>query len=262
MSTAPTFSAFNRFAVLAIYRFEMARFRRTLWQSLVTPVITTSLYFIVFGAAIGARMSELDGVPYGAFIVPGLIMLTVFTESLSNASFGIYLPRFTGTIYELLSAPVSPLETVLAYVGAAASKSVILGLVILATSTLFVPIQILHPVWMVAFLVLTAATFCLFGFIIGIWAKSFEQLQFIPMLVITPLTFLGGAFYSIDMLPQAWRTFSLFNPIVYLISGFRWSFYGTSDVGVAISLVMTLGFFVIGLALVVWIFRTGYRLKS
>ncbi|HWQ38527.1 MAG TPA: ABC transporter permease [Burkholderiales bacterium] len=262
MSAAPRLSAFNRYAVLAIYRFEMARFRRTLWQSLVTPVITTSLYFIVFGAAIGARMSELDGVPYGAFIVPGLIMLSVLTESLSNASFGIYLPRFTGTIYELLSAPVSPLETVLAYVGAAATKSIILGLVILATSTLFVPIQILHPVWMVAFLVLTATTFCLFGFIIGIWAKSFEQLQFIPMLVITPLTFLGGAFYSIDMLPQAWRTFSLFNPIVYLISGFRWSFYGTSDVGVKISLAMTLGFLAIGLALVVWIFRTGYRLKS
>jgi ABC-2 type transport system permease protein len=261
-SATTTAPAFNRFGVLAIYRFEMARFRRTLWQSLVTPVITTSLYFIVFGAAIGSRMSEVDGVPYGAFIVPGLIMLTLFTESLSNASFGIYLPKFTGTIYEILSAPVSALETVLAYVGAAATKSVILGLVILATSTLFVPIQILHPVWMIAFLLLTAATFSLFGFITGVWAKGFEQLQFIPMLIITPLTFLGGAFYSIDMLPAAWRTFSLFNPVVYLISGFRWSFYGTSDVAVGVSLGMTLGFFALGLGIVVWIFRTGYRLKS
>jgi ABC-2 type transport system permease protein len=262
MSTAQNVRGFNRHGVLAIYRFEMARFNRTLWQSLVTPVITTSLYFIVFGAAIGSRMSEVSGVPYGAFIVPGLIMLSIFTESLSNASFGIYLPRFTGTIYELLSAPVSPLETVLAYVGAATTKSILLGLVILATSTLFVPICILHPGWMIAFLVLTTATFSLFGFIIGIWAKGFEQLQFIPMLVITPLTFLGGAFYSIDMLPPAWRTFSLFNPVVYLISGFRWSFYGTSDVGVGVSLGLTLAFFVIGLAVVVWIFRTGYRLKT
>ncbi len=210
----------------------MARFRRTLWQSLVTPVITTSLYFVVFGAAIGSRMSEVDGVPYGAFIVPGLIMLSLFTESLSNASFGIYLPKFTGTIYEVLSAPVSPFEMVLAYVGAAATKSILLGLVILATANLFVPVSIAHPVWMIAFLVLTATTFCLFGFIIGIWANGFEQLQFIPMLVITPLTFLGGAFYSIDMLPPAWRTFSLFNPVVYLISGFRWSFYGIADVPV------------------------------
>jgi ABC-2 type transport system permease protein len=201
-------------------------------------------------------------VPYGAFIVPGLIMLTLFTESLSNASLGIYLPRFTGTIYEVLSAPVSALETVLAYVGAAATKSVILGLVILATSTLFVPIQILHPLWMAAFLLLTAATFSLFGFIIGIWAKGFEQLQFVPMLIITPLTFLGGAFYSIDMLPPGWRTFSLFNPVVYLIDGFRWSFYGTSDLGVGVSLAMTLGFFIAGLAMVAWIFRTGYRLKN
>jgi ABC-2 type transport system permease protein len=253
---------FNRHGVLAIYRFEMARARRTLWQSLVTPVITTSLYFVVFGAAIGSRVSEVGGVPYGAFIVPGLIMLTVFTESLSNASFSIYLPRFTGTIYELLSAPVSALEIVLAYVGAATTKSIILGLVILATSTLFVPIEIRHPVWMAGFLALTAATFCLFGFIIGIWAKGFEQLQFIPMLVITPLTFLGGAFYSIDMLPPVWRTASLFNPVVYLISGFRWSFYGTSDVGVAVSLAATLGFFLTCLAGVVWIFRTGYRLKN
>jgi len=252
----------NHHAVLAIYGFEMARFRRTLWQSLVTPVITTSLYFVVFGAAIGARMSEVDGVSYSAFIVPGLIMLSIFTESLNNASFGIYLPRFTGTIYEVLSAPVSPLEMVLGYVGAAATKSIILGLVILATANLFVPIRILHPVWMIAFLVLTATTFSLFGFILGIWAKGFEQLQFIPMLVITPLAFLGGAFYSIDMLPPAWRTVSLFNPVVYLISGFRWSFYGSSDVGVEVSLAMTLGFFAICLALVWWIFRTGYRLKS
>jgi ABC-2 type transport system permease protein len=252
----------NRHAVMAIYGFELGRFRRTLWQSLVTPVITTSLYFVVFGAAIGPRMSELDGVPYGAFIVPGLIMLSVFTESINNAAFGIYLPKFTGTIYELLSAPVSSLEIVLAYVGAAATKSIIVGAVILVTASLFVPIRILHPFWMVAFLVLTATTFCLFGFIVGIWAKGFEQLNFIPMLVVTPLTFLGGAFYSIDMLPPAWRTFSLFNPIVYLVSGFRWSFYGTSDVGVAASLGATLAFFAACLAGVAWIFRTGYRLKS
>jgi len=262
MNTVTGVPTFNRHGVLAIYRFEMARARRTLWQSLVTPVITTSLYFIVFGAAIGSRMSEVDGVPYGAFIVPGLIMLALFTESLSNASFGIYLPRFTGTIYEVLSAPVSPLEMVLGYVGAAATKSVILGLVILATSTLFVPIRILHPGFMVAFLLLTATTFSLFGFIIGIWAKGFEQLQFIPMLVVTPLAFLGGAFYSIDMLPGAWRTFSLFNPVVYLISGFRWSFFGIADVAVGISLAATVGCLVLGLALVWWIFRTGYRLKS
>jgi ABC-2 type transport system permease protein len=252
----------NGYGVLAIYKFEMARFRRTVWQSLATPVITTSLYFVVFGAAIGARMGELDGVSYGAFIVPGLIMLALFTESLSNASFGIYLPRFTGTIYEVLSAPVSPLEMVLAYVGAAATKSILLGLVILATANLFVPVSVSHPLWMIAFLVLTATTFCLFGFILGIWADGFDQLQFIPMLVITPLTFLGGAFYSIDMLPQAWRTFSLFNPVVYLISGFRWSFYGTADVPVAVSLLATLGFFLICLAVVMWIFRTGYRLKN
>jgi ABC-2 type transport system permease protein len=252
----------NRHGVLAIYRFEMSRFRRTLWQSLVTPVITTSLYFVVFGAAIGPRMQELDGVPYGAFIVPGLIMLSLFTESLSNASFGIYLPRFTGTIYEVLSAPISAMEMVLAYVGAAATKSVLLGLVILATANLFVPVSIAHPLWMAAFLVLTAVTFCLFGFIIGVWASGFEQLQFIPMLVITPLTFLGGAFYSIDMLPAPWRTFSLFNPVVYLISGFRWSFYGTADVPVGWSLAATLGFFILCLGVVAWIFRTGYRLKS
>jgi len=254
--------AFNRYAVQAIYRFEMGRAARTLWQSLVTPVITTALYFVVFGSAIGSRMSQVDGVPYGAFIVPGLIMLSLFTESLSNASFGIYLPRFTGTIYEVLSAPVSPLEMVIGYVGAAATKSVILGLVILATATLFVPVHILHPGWMIAFLVLTATTFSLFGFITGIWAKGFEQLQFIPMLVVTPLTFLGGAFYSIDMLPDGWRTFSLFNPAVYLISGFRWSFYGSADVAIGVSLAMTVGFFAVGLTLVYWIFRTGYRLKT
>ncbi|MGH8584262.1 MAG: ABC transporter permease, partial [Gammaproteobacteria bacterium] len=223
---------FNRYGVWAIYRFEMARFMRTVWQSLVTPVITTSLYFVVFGAAIGSRISEVGGVAYGAFIVPGLIMLSLFTESIFNASFGIHFPKFTGTIYELLSAPVSPLEIVLAYVGAAATKSILLGLIILATASLFVPITILHPVWMAAFLALTATTFSLFGFIIGIWAKGFEQLQVIPMLVVTPLTVLGGAFYSIDMLFPAWRSFSLFNPVVYLISGFRWSFYGASDVGV------------------------------
>ncbi len=252
----------NRHAIAAIYKFEMARFRRTLWQSLVTPVITTSLYFVVFGAAIGARMSQVDGVPYGSFIVPGLIMLSVLTESLNNASFGIYLPRFTGTIYEVLSAPVSGLEIVLAYVGAAATKSVLLGIVILATANLFVPVHVEHPVWMALFLVLTSATFCLFGFIIGIWAKGFEQLQFIPMLVITPLTFLGGAFYSIDMLPQGWRTFSLFNPVVYLISGYRWSFYGVADVNVAVSYGMTILFFAACLVAAAWIFRTGYRLKS
>jgi len=255
-------SAFNGRGVLAIYLFEMSRFNRTFWQSLVAPVITTSLYFIVFGAAIGSRMREVDGVPYGAFIVPGLIMLSIFTESLNNASFGIYLPRFTGTIYEVLSAPVSPLEMVLGYVGAATTKSMILGFVILATATLFVPLQIVHPAWMVAFMVLTAATFCLFGFILGVWADGFEQLQFVPMLVITPLTFLGGAFYSIDMLPGAWRTFSLFNPVVYLISGFRWAFYGTADVAVGVSLAATLGFLLACLGVVWWIFRTGYRLKS
>jgi ABC-2 type transport system permease protein len=253
---------FNKHGVWAIYKFEMARTLRTLWQSVVAPVITTSLYFVVFGAAIGSRMTEVDGVAYGSFIVPGLIMLSLFTQSIFNASFGIYFPKFTGTIYELLSAPVSSLEIVLAYVGAAATKSIILGLIILATASLFVPVWILHPVWMIAFLVLTAAAFCLFGFIIGIWAKGFEQLQFIPMLIVMPMTFLGGAFYSIDMLPPPWRTISLFNPVVYLISGFRWSFYETSDVGVGVSLAMTLGFFVICLALVGWIFRTGYRLKS
>jgi ABC-2 type transport system permease protein len=253
---------FNKYGVWAIYRFEMSRALRTLWQSLVTPVITTSLYFVVFGAAIGSRMTEVDGVAYGAFIVPGLIMLSLFTESIFNASFGIYFPKFTGTIYELLSAPVSYLEIVLGYVGAAASKSIILGLIILTTASMFVSIKIVHPGWMIAFLVLTATTFSLFGFIIGVWANSFEQLQFIPMLIITPLTFLGGAFYSINMLPPAWRTVTLFNPVVYLISGFRWSFYESSDVSVAVSLAMTLGFFLICLAVVGWIFRTGYRLKT
>jgi ABC-2 type transport system permease protein len=262
MSGIYSVPSFNRRGVWAIYKFEMARFRRTLWQSLVTPVITTSLYFVVFGSAIGSRISTVGGVPYGAFIVPGLIMLSLFTESLSNASFGIYFPKFTGTIYELLSAPVSALEIVLGYVGAAASKSIILGMVILGTASLFVPIHIVHPLWMAAFLLLTAATFSLFGFIIGVWAKSFEQLQFIPMLIITPLTFLGGAFYSIDMLPPAWRMVTLFNPVVYLISGFRWSFYGTADVSVVVSTSATLGFFGLCLGLITWIFRTGYRLKN
>ena len=219
--------SFNGYGVWAIYRFEMARALRTLWQSLVTPVITTSLYFVVFGGAIGSRMTEVDGVPYGAFIVPGLIMLSLFTQSIFNASFGIYFPKFTGTIYEILSAPVSPLEIVLAYVGAAATKSAILGLIILATAAFFVPLQILHPFWMLAFLILISTTFALFGFIIGVWAQNFEQLQFVPMLIVTPLTFLGGAFYSIDMLPDGWRQVSLFNPVVYLISGFRWNEKGS-----------------------------------
>ena len=253
---------FNGWGVWAIYRFEMARALRTLWQSVVTPVITTALYFVVFGSAIGGRMTEVEGVPYGAFIVPGLIMLSLFTQSIFNASFGIFFPKFTGTIYELLSAPVSYLEIVIAYVGAAATKSAVLGLIILATAALFVPIQILHPLWMIGFLLLISVTFSLFGFIIGVWAEGFEQLQTIPMLIVTPLTFLGGAFYSVDMLPPAWRTVTLFNPVVYLIDGFRWSFYGTSDVGVAVSLGATLLFFFVCLATVGWIFRTGYRLKS
>ena len=253
---------FNGYGVWAIYRFEMARALRTIWQSLVTPVITTALYFVVFGSAIGSRMTEIDGVPYGAFIVPGLIMLSLFTQSIFNASFGIYFPKFTGTIYELLSAPVSPLEIVIAYVGAAATKSAVLGLIILATAAFFVPLQILHPVEMLAFLILISTTFSLFGFIIGVWANGFEQLQMIPMLVVTPLTFLGGSFYSIDMLPEAWRTVTLFNPVVYLISGFRWTFYGSGDVGIGVSLAATLGFLLICLAVVGWIFRTGYRLKN
>jgi ABC-2 type transport system permease protein len=256
---------FNRHGVWAIYRFEMARAMRTLWQSLVTPVITTSLYFVVFGAAIGGSLSReaTGGVPYGAFIVPGLIMLSLFTQSIFNASFGIFFPKFTGTIYELLSAPISPFETVVGYVGAAATKSIVLGLVILATAAMFVPIQIHHPFWMVAFLALTAVTFSLFGFIIGIWGKNFEQIQFVPMLIVTPLTFLGGAFYSITMLGEPWRTITLFNPVVYLISGFRWSFYGgQGDVSVGVSLAATLGFLVICLTIVGWMFRTGYRLKT
>ena len=252
----------NARAIWAIYTFEMARTGRTLVQSIVAPVITTALYFVVFGAAMGTRISQVEGVPYGAFIVPGLIMLTLLTQSVTNAAFGIYFPKFIGTIYELLSAPISGFEIVIGYVGAAATKSIALGLIILATAAMFVPLRIQHPLWMITFLVLTAATFSLFGFIVGIWAKSFEQLQFIPMLVITPLTFLGGAFYSIDMLPPMWRTVTLFNPVVYLISGFRWSFYETSDVSVEVSLAMTLGFFVICLVVVGWMFKTGYRLKS
>ena len=253
---------FNGYGVWAIYRFEMARALRTVWQSIVTPVITTALYFVVFGSAIGSRMTEIDGVPYGAFIVPGLIMLSLFTQSIFNASFGIYFPKFTGTIYEILSAPVSPLEIVIAYVGAAATKSAVLGLIILATAALFVPLQILHPVEMLAFLILISTTFSLFGFIIGIWANGFEQLQMIPMLVVTPLTFLGGSFYSIDMLPPVWRTITLFNPVVYLISGFRWTFYGSGDVGIGASLAATLGFLFVCLAIVGWMFKTGYRLKN
>jgi ABC-2 type transport system permease protein len=253
---------FNRHGVLAIYRFEMARFTRTLLQSVVTPVITTSLYFVVFGSAIGSRMSSIGDVSYGAFIVPGLIMLSLFTQSISNASFGIYFPKFTGTIYELLSAPISFAEMIIGYVGAAATKSIILGLIILATAAVFVPVEVRHPVWMAAFLILTATTFSLFGFVIGIWAKGFEQLQLIPMLIVTPLTFLGGAFYSIDMLPSGWRTVALFNPVVYLISGFRWSFYDTSDVAVGTSLAMTVGFFLLLLAIVGVMVKRGYRLKN
>ncbi len=252
----------NIHAVKAIYGFEMARARRTLMQSLLAPVLSTSLYFIVFGGAIGSRIAEIDGVNYGAFIVPGLVMLLLLTESLSNASFGIYLPRFTGTIYDLLSAPVSPWEAVVGYVGAATTKSIILGLVVLATASLFVPLRIAHPFVMIAFLFMTALTFSLLGFIIGIWADGFEKLQIIPLLVITPLTFLGGTFYSIDMLPPVWRTVSLFNPVVYLVSGFRWSFYGQSDVPVAISFAVMLAFLAVCLGLVWWIFRTGYRLKA
>ncbi|HWH17591.1 MAG TPA: ABC transporter permease [Allosphingosinicella sp.] len=254
--------AFNAQGVWAIYKFEMHRFMRTLWTGLAVPVITTSLYFIVFGAAIGSRMTEIDGVAYGSFIVPGLMMLSMFTESIFNASFGIHMPRFTGTIYELLSAPLSAFETVLGYVGAAATKSISVALVILATANLFVDVRIEHPFYMIVFLLLIAATFCLFGFIIGIWAKGFEQLQIIPLLIVTPLTFLGGAFYSLDMLPEPWRTATLFNPIVYLINGFRWTFYGTADVAVEVSLAITLAIFLLCLFIVRWIFQTGYRLKS
>jgi ABC-2 type transport system permease protein len=249
-------------AVRAIYVFEMSRTGRTLMQSIVSPVISTSLYFVVFGAAIGSRITEIEGVTYGAFLVPGLIMMMLLTQSVANASFGIYFPRFTGTIYELLSAPISYLEIVLGYVGAAATKSIILGLLILATAWLFVPLQIMHPLWMFGFLVLTALTFSLFGFIIGIWADGFEKLQIIPLLVITPLTFLGGSFYSTSVLPPIWQTITLFNPVVYLVSGFRWSFFEIADVHVAISLGMTLAFLALCLTTVWWIFKTGYRLKN
>jgi ABC-2 type transport system permease protein len=252
----------NRHAVRAIYQFEMARTKRTLGQSILSPVISTSLYFVVFGAAMGSRITQIEGVSYGAFIVPGLIMLTILTQSLANASFGIYFPRFTGTIYELLSAPVSFVEIVLGYVGAAASKSIILGLIILATSGLFVPLHIVHPLWMLLFLVLTALTFSLFGFIIGIWADGFEKLQIIPLLIITPLTFLGGTFYSIKVLPPLWQKVALFNPVVYLISGFRWSFYDIADVSVMLSLGMIMAFLIISLLVIWWIFKTGYRLKT
>jgi ABC-2 type transport system permease protein len=254
-------SAVNLIGMWAIYRGEMSRLRRTVWQSVATPVITTALYFVVFGGAIGSRIKQVDGVPYGAFIVPGLIMLTLLTQGIANASMAIYFPKFTRTIFELLSAPLSSTEAVLAYVGAAATKSMLIGLIILATATLFVPVHIAHPGWMVAFLVLTATTFGLFGFIIGIWAESFEQLAIIPSLVVTPLTFLGGAFYSISMLPQPWRTLSLCNPVVYLVSGFRWSFFGVGDVGVGTSLAFVAAFMVLCLVLLWWIFRTGYRLK-
>jgi ABC-2 type transport system permease protein len=252
----------NAHSVRAIYMFEMARAARTLMQSIISPVISTSLYFVVFGAAIGSRIQEIDGISYGAFIVPGLIMLSLLTQSIANASFGIYFPKFIGTIYELLSAPVSYFEIVVAYVGAAATKSIILGLIILATAALFVPLQILHPFWMLGFLVLTSITFSLFGFIIGIWADGFEKLQLIPLLIITPLTFLGGSFYSINMLPPFWQTISLFNPVVYLVSGFRWSFYGHSDVDIGLSLLAIAGFLIACLAIVAWIFKTGYRLKN
>ena len=252
----------NFHAIRAIYTFEMARTWRTLLQSIVSPVISTSLYFVVFGAAIGSRITAIDGVSYGAFIVPGLIMLSLLTQSISNASFGIFFPKFTGTIYELLSAPVSSMEIVISYVGAAATKSIILGVIILATAGLFVPLEIEHPLWMLAFLVLTAVTFSLFGFILGIWADGFERLQIVPLLIITPLIFLGGSFYSIDMLPPFWQTVTLFNPVVYLISGFRWSFYGIADVSVGVSLAMTVVFLAICLTVVWWIFKTGYQLKT
>ncbi len=249
-------------AVRAIYVFEMSRFLRTATQSILAPVISTTLYFVVFGAAIGSRMNVVDGVPYGLFIVPGLMMLSLLTQSITNASFGIYFPRFAGTIYEILSAPVSPVEVVLGFVGAAASKSILIGLIILATAALFVPLRIDHPVWMVVFLVLTAVTFSLFGFVIGLWADGFEKLQLVPLLIITPLTFLGGSFYAIEMLPPFWHTVSLLNPVVYLVSGFRWAFFGQADVGIGVSLAMTLLFLAICLGLVAYIFRTGYRLKS
>jgi ABC-2 type transport system permease protein len=251
----------NWHAVREIYRFEMARTFRTIVQSILAPVLTTSLYFVVFGSAIGSRMTAIDGVPYGAFIVPGLIMLSVLTESIGNASFGIYFPKWSGTIYELLSAPVSTAEIVLGYVGAAASKSMLIGLIILATAGFFVPLQVLHPVWMIVFLLMTAVTFSLFGFLLGVWATSWEKLQFVPLLVVTPLTFLGGSFYSIDMLPGIWRTLTLFNPVVYLVSGFRWSFYGTSDVNVVLSFSIIVAIMTACLALIAWMIRTGWRLR-
>ncbi|MGH6834446.1 MAG: ABC transporter permease [Methylocella sp.] len=252
----------NVYAIRAIYLFEVARTWRTLLQSIVSPVISTSLYFIVFGAAIGSRITAIEGITYGAFIVPGLIMLSLLTQSIANASFGIFFPKFSGTIYEILSAPVSYIEIVTGYVGAAASKSILLGLIILTTARCFVPFEIAHPLWMLAFLILTSVTFSLFGFIIGIWADGFEKLQLVPLLIVTPLTFLGGSFYSIDMLPPLWRTITLANPVVYLVSGFRWSFYGSSDVGVGVSLGMTMTFLILCLAAVWWIFKTGYRLRA
>jgi ABC-2 type transport system permease protein len=250
------------YSIRAIYQFELARTFRTLVQSIVSPVLSTSLYFVVFGSAIGSRMTQIDGVSYGAFIVPGLIMLSVLTESISNASFGIYMPKYSGTIYEVLSAPISAIEIVIGYVGAAATKSLMLGVLILATARLFVEFHVLHPVWMVGFLVLTSVTFCLFGFVVGVWATGWEKLQVIPILIITPMTFLGGSFYSINMLPPLWQKVTLFNPLVYLINGFRWSFYGISDVGVGLSLGMTLAFMGLCLAAITWIFHTGYRLKN
>jgi ABC-2 type transport system permease protein len=252
----------NIYAIRAIYHFELARTWRTLLQSIASPVISTSLYFIVFGAAIGSRMAKIDGITYGAFIVPGLIMLSILTESISNASFGIYMPKFSGTIYEVLSAPISALEIVIGYVGAAATKSVILGLIIMLTARLFVPFEILHPLVMLVFLVLTSVTFSLFGFIIGVWADGFEKLQIVPMMIVTPLTFLGGSFYSITMLPGIWQKIALFNPVVYLVSGFRWAFYGVSDVQVGVSLAATFGFMLACLVAITWIFRTGYKLKT
>ena len=252
----------NWYGMKAIYYFEMARTWRTLMQSIAAPVLSTSLYFVVFGSAIGSRMGDIDGVSYGAFIIPGLVMLSLLSQSISNASFGIFFPKFSGTIYEVLSAPVSPFEIVVGYVGAAATKSIVLGLITLATAKIFVDYTILHPLWMLAFLVLTSVTFSLFGFIIGIWADDFQKLQIIPLMIITPLTFLGGAFYSISMLPEPWQSLTLFNPVVYLISGFRWSFYGVSDVGIGVSLAMTGLFLALCMAGTYWIFKTGYRLKS
>jgi len=262
MSAAPGGPLLNWYAIAAIYRFEMARTFRTITQSIASPVLSTSLYFVVFGAAIGSRMGDIDGVSYGAFIIPGLIMLSLLNESISNASFGIYMPKWAGTIYELLSAPVSWVEVVIGYVGAAATKSVMLGVLILVTARIFVPYEIAHPVWMLCFLLLTAATFSLFGFIIGLWADDFQKLQVIPLMIVTPLTFLGGAFYSIDMLPPVWQKITLFNPVVYLISGFRWSFYGVSDVDVGVSVGAILAFLALCLGAVRWIFRSGWKIRT